>query len=251
MYFRNRNTMRHSSTQGAAAIVRRSVPLLLLGICVACSVAAFAATAHAEDINDPPWVVTPSDPQWAGGVTTTQTWEFELQPNWPVDGGAGNPFGTASVSFPFGSATYPDPIPGPDGNTINTWHIDVDNALMEVRIPNDPTPRDRKVLFIQLTSDKAPLPGFPVSNPAGTTTYPIGPVGHGSTTWYTYTSQIEIDGNPSEELLSFMFQESTNISELVIDTICVDVVPEPGTATMLVGVALVSCVCSFRRRRTR
>lgn len=179
------------------------------------------SAANGEIIWQPPWVEDPSDPQWQGGTTTTQVWEFNDHPTNPstVD----NPFGQPFVDI---TGTYPDPVTGPGGDVINTWHIDTDGGELVIHVPNDPRTNARKVIFIQLTSDKGPLLGSPTSNPPGTVSYPKPAINHNGTGWYTYTAQIEIPFNPPQETITYTFPESTNISELVVNTICV---PEPIT----------------------
>ncbi|NLE37149.1 MAG: hypothetical protein GX621_03900 [Pirellulaceae bacterium] len=227
------------------SIVRRGIAVFLLGLCAACGAAVLGGVATAEDIWDPPWLEDPTDPQWLGGVATYQRWEFDENPAWPVE--LHNPFGQPYIEL--GGASYPDPVPGPNGAIINTWHIDEDGGFLHIYVPNDPTPRDRKVIFIQLTSDKGALLGSPVSSPSGTISYPKPAIKHGPTSWYTYTAQIDIPFNPPEEYITYRFPESTNISELVIDTICVGI-PEPSTATMLLGVAIAACgLFGIGRRR--
>ncbi len=108
-------------------------------------VVAVPNVALAEDIWDPPWLEDPTDPQWSGGVATYQRWEFDEHPHFPVE--AHNPFGEPFVEL--GGASYPDPVIGPDGETvINTWHIDEDGGFLQIYVPNDPTPRERKVIFL-------------------------------------------------------------------------------------------------------
>jgi len=190
---------------------------------------------------DPPWVENPSDPQWAGGVTTHQRWEFAENPGYPV--ALDNPFGQPYVEL--GNATYPDIVIGPDGVTeILTWHIDQDGGELIIYVPNNPLPNARKVIFIQLTSDKGALLGSPTSSPGGSVSYPKPAINHDGTGWYTYTAQIDIPFNPPEEYITYRFPESTNISEVVVDTICV---PEPAT----LGVLICSSVgiAALRRRR--
>lgn len=196
-------------------------------------------SAQAEMVWDPPWVEDPTDPQWAGGVTTHQRWEFDEHPSLPVD--TQNPFGQPFVEV---GGTYGDIVIGPDGVTpIPTWHIDEDGGRLMIYVPNNPLPNARKVIFIQLTSDKGPLFGSPTSSPGGVVSYPKGPIKHGPTSWYTYTAQIDIPFNPAEEFIFYEFAESTNISEIVVDTICV---PEPASAGLLLCGGLATLL---RRRR--
>jgi hypothetical protein len=196
-----------------------------------------AASAQGEDIWDPPWVENPSDPQWAGGATTYQRWEFSENQSNPV--AVDNIFGTPLVGFQ--NASYPDDVVGPDGNTtIPTWHIDQDGGSMTIFVPNNPLPNAQKIIFIQITSDKGAELGSPTSNPPGSVSYPKPAIKHGNTPWYTYTAQIDIPFNPPNESITYTFPESTNISEVVVDTICV---PEPAALGWLLfaGGAMLRC----------
>ncbi len=201
--------------------------ILKIGMCAFLLTALVAVSAQGELIWDPPWVENPGDPQWIGGVTTHQRWEFAENPGYPV--AMDNPFGQPYVEL--WSATYPDIVIGPDGATeIPTWHIDQDGGSLTIYVPNNPLPNARKVIFIQLTSDKGAMLGSPISSPGGSVSYPKPAIKHGSTSWYTYTAQIDIPFNPPEEYITYTFPESTNISEVVVDTICV---PEPTTLGLL------------------
>jgi hypothetical protein len=198
-----------------------------------------SGAAQAEIVWQPPWVEDPSDLQWQGGSVTHQVWEFNDDPIVPMI--SENPFGLAQIEVVGGS--YPDPVIGPDGVTLlNTWHIDQDGGSLVISVPNDPRPNDRKVIFIQLTSDKGPLLGYPTSNPPGTVSYPKPAINHDGTGWYTYTAQIDIPFNPPFETITYCFPESTNISELVVDSICV---PEPASLSLLAvgGLALLRRRC--------
>ena len=66
---------------------------------------------------------------------------------------------------------------------------------------------------------------------------PYGPAGWDVDNWYTYNGLIRIPFNPPSERIWFGFPESTNIEEIVIDTICL---PEPATLALVAfGGALV------------
>ncbi len=210
-------------------------------MCVLLLAATAAIPVHAEMVWNPPWVENPSDPQWFGGVATHQRWEFAENPGFPV--AMDNPFGQPYVDFSL--ATYPDIVIGPDGQTlIPTWHIDQDGGGLFVYVPNNPLPNARKSIFIQITSDKGPLLGSPSSSPTGTVSYPKPAINHNGTGWYTYTARIDLDFNPIEEYIFYNFPASTNISELVVDTICV---PEPAATAGLL--AMIAPVLTRRKPR--
>jgi len=205
------------------------------------AVLAFAvAPVMAEDIWDPPWEEDPTNPEWQGGVTTYQRWEFGENPDMPVE--VDNPFGMPYVEVING--TYPDWVLGPDGpDEIATWHIGPGAGSVDITVYNNPDPRKRKVVFIQVTSDKGWGPSGPSSIPPGTTTFPKPAIQWPNGTWYTYTAQIDIPINPEKEVIHMDFPECTNISEIVVHTICV---PEPATMSLLVlgGIGML-----VRRRR--
>ncbi len=196
------------------------------------AVLAFAAApVMAEDIWDPPWEENPTDPQWEGGVTTYQRWEFGENQYEPVE--MDNNFGGASVEFINGD--YPAWVEGWDGTgaEICTWHIgadDVNGGGIDITVYNNPEPNKRKVIFLQVTSDNTWDANGPTSDPPGTTTYPHPQSGIGGE-WYVYTAQIDIPINPEKEVIHIDFPYCTNIAEIVVHTICV---PEPATMSLLV-----------------
>ncbi len=200
-------------------------------------------TVMGEDVVPPPWVTDPTDPQWDGGSTTFQVWEFAQDPY--SDPYYENEWGPPEVIF---TNATPQIAPGPflDDTTgepidIWTWHIDGTGGI-DIIVQNDPRPNDMKIIWVQITADKAPGPTSPSSNPSGTTTYPVPAWQHPNLPWYTFTARIDIPYNPEFEIIHYDFPESTNISEIVVDTICI---PEPATLSLLVLGGLVM----LRRRR--
>lgn len=189
------------------------------------------SSASAVHMFDPPWVQNPTDPQWAGGVTTSQGWEFGL-------GGTAldtpayshNPFGVPQIVFTPGTPQPVTDFPSSDpGGVTWTWHVDQDGGGMLISLFNNPQTRERKLIHLQYTSDKASM-GPPITTPAGGV-LPGGSVaGHGGT-WCTYEWLLEIKPNPEFEQIWIPFPESTNIEEVHAATICV---PEPATASLLV-----------------
>ncbi len=190
------------------------------------------SSASAIHVFDPPWVQNPTDPQWAGGSTTSQGWEFGNN-----HGYVNNPFGTPTVQFPGGSPQTVTDFPQQLGVPTMTWHIDQEGGGMLLSIPNDPLQRPVKFIHLQYTADKAG--GVPTTNPPGTAT-PGGVAGHGGA-WYTYEWTLEIRPNPPFETIWVPFPVSSNIEEVHVATICV---PEPAT----VGLLLCGGLAALRRR---
>jgi len=189
---------------------------------IACSV------ADARVVNPPPWdAKLPNQ--------TFQVWEFTQSPG-PDPTISENPFGMAMLTYEF--ATWPDIVAGPEGDEIPTLHIDEDGGIISIWIANNPDPNLKKIIFWQVTSDKAPDPSGPVTDPPGNYVPPPYPqIQWPNGTWYTYNGLIEIPFNPEYEVITFWFPASTNIEEIAINTICI---PEPATALFaLVGLGLV------------
>ncbi len=137
--------------------------------------------------------------------------------------------------------------PGPQdpNQPIPTLHCGEPGGTIDIWIPNNPDPLKVKKIFWQVTADKAigSATNPPSTNPPGTnqpapyphTQWPVD-------NWYTYNGLIEIRPNPEGEMISFPIIPSTNVSQIVIKTICV---PEPATVSVLA----LGAVALLRRRR--
>jgi len=229
----------------------------VLTVCVVMA-AGFLAPALGEHVNDPPWVTDPTDPDWAGGTTTSQTWGFMDDTFFPrfYPEEMDNPFGEPSVEL-IGEMSYLDPVTGgatdPHGNPTGAVHFDGESGQIKITIANNPPDNPKKVIWLEVTSDKAIPPGGITTSPAGTQlggmpggagwlVPPHSPSPSGRS-WYTYTFGFEIIPNPASETITIDAVPCTWIEEIVVHTICT--VPEPAT----LGLLAVGGVALIRRRR--
>ncbi len=225
--------------------------------------------AMAEDLKDPPWVDQtgwvlgdPSDPRWDPGLgsMTSQAWNFDLSEPDPTS----NEYGPVSIEIVNGEIIYEYvdgtgavvPVLGPNGNPTGAVQIgtgDGTGGQIRITITNDPQERPLKMIFTQITSDKAPsgvstspagtpVPGAGTPGPTGWGVPPNAPAPSGRW-WYTYFGLYQIIPNPDSETVIIDFPDGTYVEEIVIDTICT--VPEPATMSFLAlgGLAV------LRRRR--
>lgn len=226
----------------------------LAAVLVAALVIFAASGAFARDYWDN-WTERPWERGDAG--STHQAWEFpdySWSDLWTRPNISNNPYGEAHLEVQ--NPTFPDVVIGPDGTDINTLHIgDYDPETMDVNpltiwIPNQPIPNPTKLVYIQITSDKytyantQPTVTTSGGTGASSVTSPYFSIQHPNG-WYTYNWLIEIHPNPEWEQVTFLFTGSTNIEEIVVDTICI---PEPGSFVVL-GSGLVAGLCSLRRRK--
>ena len=217
----------------------------------------FAWPAAATDYYDPPWDETLPN-------TTSQAWEVVdiYGQTHPPEGGpytlpeeipAGstfyasdfrNEYGEPSVTLEPNDVTSGgswewDEVTGPDGTTeIITWHYDGPEGTLgkvTVTINNNKDENRYKLLFYQVEADGSitPTGDGPFTDPPGSI-QPL-PDGYQSARqlgngWYGYTGLMQIVPNPEKETFTFYVTPCTNISEIVIDTICA---PEPASMGLL------------------
>lgn len=222
---------------------------------------ALSVPAMADDLWPAPWDASlPNQtmqawevPQYPGGTVIPFGMQFE-----PTR--MENPFGGATLTFSPGEAgpwpvtiEYVPDYHHPDsGLVVPTVHIGgpdgMPTADLVITIKNKPDENMKKLIFWQITSDKSPTPtgSGPTTSPPGTPLpSPYPQIQWPGGTWYTYNGLIEIRPNPAEETITFPgLVGSTNISEIVIKTVCV---PEPAT----LGMAAAGALALLLRRRRR
>jgi len=179
---------------------------------------------------DPPWDATYP-------TATYQQWEFSLPDNPALPEIIDNPYGpgtepAASLEI-MGSDDWRPDWDGPTGDPVPGWHIDDPaGGGVWIHIFNEPDPNLWKLIFVQVTSTKAP--GNISTSPGGSVSFPFPQIQHTNasgqfTGWYTYPFLITIPENPPEEWIHIDFPYSTIIDEIVVDTICI---PEPSLAVL-------------------
>jgi hypothetical protein len=232
--------------------MKKSLFALMILVC--------STRAFAENIFPAPWELNPADPQWAGGQTLIAFWEVPANVHILPTGGliqdALNWTSTFQPAFsPYIAYTNAQltEAPGynPPDQPIPTIHIgdynlpsDPIGGWIDIFVPNNPDPGNRKVIQIQITSDKSNT-GPITSSPPGT--YAPGGIAGLGGAWYTYSSTIDIPFNPPSEIIHVDFPDSTDIREIVVKTICVPV-PEPSSLALASCSLLVGAVL-WRRRR--
>lgn len=173
---------------------------------------------------------------------TFQHWDF-VQPVLPLPDVWENPFGAPALEFlpPTGWEYDPawecPPELDPTG-FVDGWHcLEPTGGSVVITIPNQERPNNAKYIFLQLTSSKAPssvtvsghggAPGGYTSGTWGTGLPHIqwpGPAPHGGV-WYTYNYGLKVMPNPESETVVIDVPFCTVIDQIVVDTICTDVVP--------------------------
>jgi len=205
------------------------ITLFAIVVCICGSV------ALADDLRMPEW------PRYGDG-TTYARWEFEIDPDAPVDWD--NPYATEPPMVQPGPGAEYDPGEG-------AWVLGY-GAAIEILIANRPDPLAQKMIQIQVTFK--PL-GDPLSGPE----YPMIQAGSEAEVqqgiwhdawqeppstvlgdgWIHEVSRIDLFPNPESEIVKI--GGGILVRELVIDTICV---PEPATLSLLA----LGAVALIRRR---
>ena len=167
--------------------------------------------------------------------STFQHWNFEdpglVGPPEVVDNPYGDPWLEFVGAFEFGEYECP-PEMNPDGY-VTGWHcIEEGGGSIIITIPNTEALDGAKLIFMQITSSKAPSDVSVIghgSNPGGYTSstwstglphiqWP-GPAPFGGS-WYTYNYGLKIEPNPQSETIIIDVPYCTVIDQIVIDTIC-------------------------------
>ena len=189
-------------------------------------------------------IVNDNAPSWRGNDnTTSQAWEFaDSSPLVMPEMGApwNNPYdsGALAIIMHNGGPVAPDntntfwmdehPQYGWDPVHYGVWRIYATDCL-RLEIPNDPTERERKEVYIQLTysASNHPIfsttPGF--SNIELISDVPL------DSNYDILTLLITIEPNPDFEVIELRPNDCTMyIDQIIVDTICI---PEPITVALL------------------
>lgn len=191
----------------------------------------------------------PPDGWWMRGDqgTTWAHWDFQTMDtvSYPIDGLI--PFESPTAEL-VGDWEWSDGWECPpeldDSGFVDGWHCyGPDGGTIVLHLPNFPDPNQIKMIFIQITSSKAPSdvnvvgngsdPGGYVSGTWSTGVphiqYP-GPAPYGGV-WYTYNYGLYIEPNPESEDIIIDVPYCTVVDQIVVDTICTDttIPAAPGT----------------------
>ena len=194
----------------------------------------FALSALAVDYwgGPPPGTWNRGDHQ-----TTYQHWTFEDPGLVGPPNDVFNPYGEPMLDFEgmfeWGQYECPPEL-DPDG-VVEGWHcIEPEGGRIILTIPNTEALDGAKLIFMQITSSKAPSNVSATghgSNPGGYTssTWPTGlaqiqwpstpPAPYGGA-WYTYNYGLKIEPNPQSETITIEVPYCTVIDQIVVDTIC-------------------------------
>ena len=163
-------------------------------------------------------------PLWRGDDNTTMAlWEFSTDDPTAVPDLEHNPYGTADIEvFPAAGHAWEELYRERSG----IWPL---SGRIEVGIDNDPTPREQKEIWVQVTwTTKG---GSPIVTDMDSGTYAqqiddiiIDDIYN----WHHSTYQMFLSPNPDYETIEIA--GAIRVDELVIDTICI---PEPASLLLL------------------
>lgn len=199
--------------------------------------ALIVSVAAADDLIPPPWERgTPG--------STFQEWTFDGPPaagdGYYLPEAVDNPFGDPVVYDPYyWDGDWLETFEGRTG-VIHPWD------WIEIHLPNDPTPRPTKEIYIQITYwADGEIPDPDVYVPAGGDTITLLDSLDLEDGWWYDRWHITIEPNPDFEEIDFWPLDGSTydmyIDQIVVDTICI---PEPGALSLLALGGLV-----FLRRR--
>ena len=203
--------------------------LKLLALCLAVILAAGSTSFAALELQVPDWRGTEG--------STFQQWSFstpDLFP--PPDPGFDNDYGMPLLTV--------NPLPGADWRPdTGAWPL---SGQIDVYIPNNPQPNEKKEIWLQLiwkTENLDPSPTMPDQPWVAVLPFMTMDMSRSDTTdngWTLSLFRINLYPNPPEEWITV--KGDIIVDHIAIDTRCV---PEPATVALL---GLGSLVV-FRRKR--
>ena len=163
-------------------------------------------------------------PLWRGDDGTTMAlWEFSTDDPTPIPDIEHNPYGTADIEvFPAAGHAWQELYKGRSG----MWPL---SGRIEIGIDNDPNPRERKEIRVQLVwRSKGGTPSVTELDHGATAELIGDTIINEEYNWHHSTFQMFLFPNPDYETIQI--SGAIRVDELVIDTICI---PEPASLLLL------------------